>query len=169
MEPIAEVPPPVDPNSGVSGDQQPGGRQEIAATPPPLEGQLLQRTFIGLVADSPDRYGGAQNAPIIGALIQDFAYEKEQARSLAAEKQHLLDQATNALNEQKLVNGRLEERLKQNARSNRLQKYCIFAAPILGSIAIDLFKANLTIPSYLIAAVGLGLLLAAAIFHAGEN
>ncbi|MCF8985071.1 hypothetical protein GIW26_15995 [Pseudomonas syringae] len=169
MEPTADVSPPDDPNSGVSGEQQPGDGREISATPPPLEGQLLQSTFMGLVSNSPDRYGGAQNAPIIGALIHDFAYDKEQARSLAAEKQRLLDLALNELTEQKLINVRLEERLKQSADSNRIQKVCLFLGPVLLAIAIDLFKANFATLACIVAVVGISLILTAVVSNIGKN
>ena len=158
METIVEVPTPADANSGVSGTQQAGTSAEISAIPAPLEGQLLQRTFISLVAGSPDRYGGEHNAPIIGALINDFAYDKDQARNLAVEKQQQLDKAIADLNEQKLANVRLEERLAESARSNLVQKICTFFSPVLLSLAVDLFKTNAT-SAYLVGVIGLGLLL----------
>lgn len=168
MERKQGVPTPDDADSGVSGTQQAGDAEDVTATPPPLEGQLLHRTFIGLVAGSPDMYGGEQNAPIIGALISDSAYDKDQARILAAQKQQLLDEATSELNEQKLKYARLEERVHASHRTNIALKICTFFSPIALSLAVDLFKANSN-SSLLIGAIGLGLLLTNFIPERGKN
>jgi hypothetical protein len=168
MEPMHGVPTPDDTESGVSGTQQAGAAGEVAATPPPLEGQLLHRTVIGLVAGSPEMYGGAQNAPIIGALISDSAYDKGQARILAAEKQQELDETKAELNVQMLKYARLEEKFNANLRTNIVQKVCTFFSPIALSLAVDLFKANSN-ASLLIGAIGLGLVLTNFVPERGKN
>jgi len=168
MEVMAEVPTPDDSDSGVSGMQQAGDASEVAATPAPLEGQLLQQTFIGLVAGSPDKYGGRQNAPIISAFIRDSAYDKDQARLLAAQKQRELDEATSKLHAKELEYARLEEKFNASFRTNIVQKVCTFFSPIALSLAVDLFKANSN-SSYLIGAIGLGLVLTNFIPGKGKN
>lgn len=168
MDITIAVPEADDSDSGVAGTQQAGTSEEVAATPPPLEGTILPRTVIGLVAGSPDHYGGAQNAPIIGALINDFAYDKEQARNLAAEKQLLLDNALAQLSAAQLTNARLEARLTESMRANLVEKVCTFFSPVLLSLGIDLFKSNAT-SSYLVAAIGVGLLLTNFIPRRGKN
>ena len=168
MELMSEVPTSEDSISGVTGDQQAGTVAEIAPTPPPLEGQFLHRAFIDAATENPRRYGGEHNAPLITALLNDFAYDKDQARKQAADTQSKLDQALIDLNEQKQRNARLEERLSEGARSNLVAKVCTFLSPVALSVAIDLFKANST-SSYLIGAIGVALLLTNFVPHKGKN
>ena len=168
MTSLADAPAPEQTDSGVAGTQQAGSTSDIVAVAAPLEGQLLPRTVMGLVANSPDHYGGQHNAPIIGAIINDFAFDKDKAGALLAEKQAMLDKAIADLHEQTLKNARLEERLNESVRSNMIAKICTFFSPVLLSLAVDLFKTSAT-SSYLVGAIGLGLLLTNFIPSRGRN
>lgn len=168
MVQIDEVPTSAD--NGVTGNQQAGIVAEIAAEPaPPIEGQYLERTVMGLVADRPGKFGGDINAPMLGAMLNDFAFERAEAKKLAAANQAKLDQAFADLNEEKLKNVRLEERLNGSQKSNAIQKVCTFFSPVLGSIAIDLFKANSVLASCLVGAIGVVLLLINFIPNRGKD
>ncbi len=57
---VSAVPNPDQGNSGVIGSQQAGSPGDIEPTPPPLEGELLPKTVIGLIAANPHSYGGDQ-------------------------------------------------------------------------------------------------------------
>ena len=142
MMELSAVPDPGQKSSGVAGIQQPGAPDDIRSTPPPLEGDFLPRTFIRLIQDSPQHYGGDQLGPVIAAHFSDAQHDKEQARQQIAAMQTQLDTANTDLAEQRLTNVRLEERLGAALIRSRFEKFLIFFSPVAFTFALDLYKAN---------------------------
>ncbi|WP_084297197.1 hypothetical protein [Pseudomonas sp. URIL14HWK12:I5] len=161
---LSNVPDPDQVDSGVAGNQQPGSLDDIAPTPPPLEGELLPRTVIRLIEGSPDHYGGDQLGPVISAIINDAQYDKEQARGQVTAIQARLDAANAELVEQRLINARLEEQLKSTEGQlksgfyrNIFEKFLTFCSPVAFSVAIELFRLKSDL-WWALAALGIGLL-----------
>lgn len=161
MMELSAVPTPGNESGGGAGNQQPGVPGDIKSTPAPMEGELLPRTVIDLIAVSPHHYGGDQVGPMISAIINDAQYDKEQARKQVAEIQSRLDKANAELVEEKLKNARLGERLIGYLHRSRYEKLSLFCSPIAFSAAIDLEKAD---SSWWIPLAALGLVLLAVNF-----
>ena len=157
MNLISETPSPDD--NGVSGNQEVGTTAEIPRDfAPPLTGELLPNTFMGLATDSPNKFGGPQTARIFTAMVNDLTFERDQAKDLAAEIQTKLDRALVDLNNEKIKNVRLEEKLSEGFKLGIAQRVCTFFSPILFSVAIDIFKTTPN-SSYLIFGIAALLLL----------
>lgn len=155
---VSAVPNPDQGNSGVIGSQQAGSPGDIEPTPPPLEGELLPKTVIGLIAANPHSYGGDQISTIISAILSDAQLDKTDARDQVAAIQARLDQASEDLGQEKLANVRLEEQLRSTMGRSVFERFCLFCSPIALTSALDLFKAgsNSWLP---IGALGIGLLM----------
>lgn len=145
--------------SGVAGDQLAGSPTDVKTDVPPLEGQFLERTFLGLVADRPSRFGGDLNAPMIGAMINNLSHEKELAKQQAIELQKQLNALTAQLHSKEIQIVKLEVQLGEGRITNIIQKVCTFLSPVAVSIAIDLYKSSFVPAAVLVAGVGLLLLL----------
>lgn len=160
MMDLSAVPPSGDGASGVTGNQQPGAPGDIAPTPAPLEGELiLPQTVRGLIAGSPQLYGGDQISSILSAILNDSQCEKEQARRQVAQIQASLDDAKADLFKEQLKNKGLSGQLNESVTRNRWEKLGAFLSPVAFSIAIDLFKAKFEL-SVVIGLLGLALLAA---------
>lgn len=157
MELPVGAPPPAEDDNGVSGEQQLGASGNVAPTPPPLEGDLLPRTFMGVITGNPETFGGPQMAAVVAAMISDASYDKAQARQSVNAIQAKLDIATAEISDWKQKYGRLEERLEAASTLGTIQKACTFFGTIAVGFAIELFKSNYTI-SVLFGLCGLGLL-----------
>jgi hypothetical protein len=146
--------------SGVDGGQLAGSTADLKTdAAPPLEGQFLERAFLGLVADRPSRFGGDLNAPMIGAMINNLSHEKETAKQQVTELQKTVNALTAQLHSKEIDIVKLEAQLGEGHRANNIQKVCIFLSPVAVSIAIDLYKANLTPLAVLVGGLGALLLL----------
>lgn len=154
---LSAVPDPGQRDSGVAGVQQPGASDDIRSTPPPLEGELLPRTLIRLIDGNPEHYGGDQLGPVIAAIISDAQRDKDQARKQVSAIQTQLDKANADLVEQRLLNVRLEERLRAALVRSWFEKFLIFCSPIAFSFALDLYKAG-SVYWWPMAAFGIGLI-----------
>jgi len=142
MDLPATAPIPGEDDSGVSGEQQAGEANEIAASPAPLNGELFVETMRHLIAINPNRFGGAYAGPMLSAHLGDAHYDKGQARLQIAELQRKLDDVSEKLSQQKIEYARLEERLDGAVTRIWVQKLCAFCSPIALSFAIDLNKAE---------------------------
>lgn len=148
MNVISDAPSPDD--NGVSGTQVEGTATEIPRdVAPPLTGELLPNTFMGLAIDNPNKFGGPHSARIFNAMLSDIVNERDQAKGLAAELQGKLDQALSDLHDQKIKTVRLEERLSAGFKLGIAQRVASFLSPIVFSVGIDVYKTNQS-SSYLI-------------------
>lgn len=153
----SEAPTPSD--SGVDGAQLAGSQTDVQLnTSPPLEGQFLERTFLGLVADRPARFGGELNAPMIGAMINSISHEKEAAKQQVADLQAQINSLTAQLHDKEITIVKLTVQLQEGRTTNLIQKVCTFLCPVAISIAIDLYKSSQT-SAALVAALGALLLM----------
>lgn len=139
---LSAVPDPGQDKSGASGDQQQGSLGDIIYTPPPLEGEHLPKTIIGLIALSPHEYGGDQVGPVISAVIRDSQADKERLRQHIAGIQARLDQTNSELVEQRLANARFEVELRVATKRTLLEKSVAFLCPVAFSIGIELYRNN---------------------------
>lgn len=165
---LSAVPDPGQQDSGVEGIQQPGAADDIRPTPPPMEGDFLPRTLVRLIERSPHHYGGDELGPVISAIISDAQHDKEQARKQVAAIQAQLDKANSDLVEQKLLNVRLEERLRAALIRSWFEKFLVFCSPIALSFALDLHKAGSNL-SWPLAVFGLGLVAVTFLPSKGKN
>lgn len=141
--------------SGVAGDQIAGSPTDVSTdVAPPLEGQFLERAFLGLVANRPKHFGGDLHAPIIGAMINNLSHEKEVAKQQASELQKQLDALTTQLHSKDIQIVKLEAELSQGRITNLIQKFCTFLSPVAVSIAIDLYKSSFVPAAVLVAGLG---------------
>ncbi|MDD0971915.1 MULTISPECIES: hypothetical protein [Pseudomonas] len=157
MELPVGAPPPAEDDNGVSGEQQPGSSGNVAPTPPPLEGDLLPRTFMGVITGNPETFGGPQMAAVMAAMISDASYDKAQARLSVDAIQAKLDSANAEISDWKEKYGRLEERLDSASTLGTIKKSCTFFGTIAVGFAIELYKSHYTI-SVLLGLCGLGML-----------
>ncbi|WP_063033526.1 hypothetical protein [Pseudomonas yamanorum] len=148
---LVDVSPPIVEN-GVDGTQKVGDPADIQESPAPLEGQFLPRTMVGLAADLPGKFGGIVSAPILSAMIKDLSAERDSLKAQVASYQDQIGKVTQDLHNERIARAKLEVRLSESEKSNIIQKLCTFFSPVLVSIAIDLWKANLN------SAVPLGLI-----------
>lgn len=141
MNLVNEVPGPNE--NGVSGAQTKGSTTEITSdAAPPLTGELLPRTFMGLTSENPTNFGGADGARVLNAMINDLTFERDEAKFLATETQSKLDQARTELHDEQIKNVRFEERLGGAFKLGIAQRLCTFLSPILYSVAVDVFKTS---------------------------
>lgn len=133
-------------DSGVNGTQQAGRVEDIGESAnPPLSGQYMERTMIGLAASKPNKFGGELGAPIFSAMVNHLSHEKEQAKTSASALQTRLEAVTAELHSLKIQKVQLDERLENLRSTSRIKQTSAFLSPILFSVAIDLYKSNLNI------------------------
>jgi hypothetical protein len=141
--------------SGVAGDQVAGTPTDVNThVAPPLEGQFLERAFLGLVANRPKNFGGDLHAPMIGAMINNLSHEKEMAKHQASELQTQLNALNAQLHTKEIQIVKLEVQLSEGRITNIIQKVCTFLSPVAVSIAIDLYKSNFAPAAALVAGLG---------------
>ncbi|MBY8930593.1 hypothetical protein J1G34_16250 [Pseudomonas sp. Wu6] len=127
--------------NGVSGAQTQGSATEILSdVAPPLTGELLPRTFMGLTSENPTNFGGVDGARVLNAMINDLTFERDEAKNLATETQSKLDKSQRELHDERIKNVRFEERLGGAFKLGIAQRLCTFLSPILFSVGIDVFK-----------------------------
>ncbi|KGF64062.1 hypothetical protein [Pseudomonas lutea] len=156
MNLMTDAPEPTD--NGVIGNQTVGSVEIPPDAGPPLTGELLPNAFRGLATENPRNFGGAQNARIFDAWVNDLVNERDHAKLLAKENQSKLDQALAELHAEKIEIVRLEGGIGHNFRLGLAQRMCTFFSPFLFGIAVDVYK---TYPSqsFLIFVFAGGLLL----------
>ncbi len=144
MDSSDQTPSPSD--TGVNGTQLAGLVEEIGdSATPPLTGQFIERTMIGLAAARPGKFGGELGAPMFTAMVNHFSHEKEQAKAAAAAAQGKVEAVTAELNTLRIQKVTLDERLENLRNTSKIKQTCAFLSPILFSVAIDLYKGNLNI------------------------
>lgn len=157
MDLSAGTPAPLPDDPGVNGTQVAGEEGDIAVEAPPLVGDYMERTFIGLAAEKPQSFGGALNAPMITAMINQCLHDKTRAQNDAAERQAQINELSAELSSLRTQLAIARSEMASSVKTNRIQKVCAFLSPICLSFGVDLFKANLNL-SLLAFAIGVVLL-----------
>jgi len=122
----------------------------------------ISATLAGLAATQPRGFGSGNTAQIIASAYSQLNQEHQELLKTLREKDRKIEELFANLSDAKVSNAKLEGRLGVVSGAQRLRQFTIFAGTAMLGIAIDLFKANLN-SSYLVGAVGLGLLLFGAV------
>lgn len=155
---MTDIPKPDD--SGVIGTQEPGTETTGAlVSVPPMQSMTMTQAIEGLAATRPRSLGGDVSAAFVAAAMSQTSQELQATRQSLQRKEDQLQLALDDLTVAKVEIARLNGHLDVASSSQRLRRFSIFAGTALLGVAVDLYKNNYINMSYLIAALGAGLLL----------
>lgn len=148
---------PVSENKGSSGGQtSPQNGHEVIEKPP---FQDVSRVVQGLAANKSKSFGGEIGASLLAASFSQMSNDLDLRNSEIKELRDKLENKSEELHKWKQRASVLEERVSANGRIRTLGNIAITLGTALVGISIELYRNNLSVASYVVTAIGAGLML----------
>lgn len=148
---------PISENKGSSGGQiSPQSGHEIIEKVP---FQDMSRVVQGLAANKSKSFGGEIGASLLAASFSQMANDLESKNIEIKELRDKLENKSDELHKWKQRASVLEERVEANGKIRTLGNIAITLGTALLGISIELYRNSLTVQSYVVTSIGVGLML----------